>query len=326
MNVYKNFLLCLYLLTSGISLGQNSATIYVSDFTLNDENFIQGDTYRKLVEAVINEVQPNVQITERDEIYRVLQFVQKENNLYKDLNQENESLIRALEVDFILLGNFELSNLTRNVELQLEFIKVSESTGLLNINLPRLRFSEDEFESTLIFEVKLKALLSQYTLDDKLGVVNTNAIQAIQKDLQEKQSRIEELQEQITAVKDYGDVANTTVWSTEFYVPGSDQIIMETGEIVDLMSEVYKYDKENDVTELQKSDLALQNALKVIELKPRFPFSYAAAAHIYHHRNNEVYKVYAEEAVKIFEYTTMINGHGPHHDEVLNQMRRLLKK
>jgi hypothetical protein len=71
-------------------------------------------------------------------------------------------------------------------------------------------------------------------------------------------------------------------------------------------------------------DAALTKARDAISAFPEFPFSYYALAFCLHKSGDVSWRSYADQAIKIFETTTQINGHQDSHDQCLRVLRELV--
>jgi predicted ATP-grasp superfamily ATP-dependent carboligase len=130
--------------------------------------------------------------------------------------------------------------------------------------------------------------------------------------------------EEIVAVRDFSDIAKKNVYGGEFTYPNSGNTVLETGPIIENMFKVFKHINGNP--DLVFSDESLNAAKYVIEIEPRFPFSYYAVARILRHRKDKEWKDYAEQAIAILEKTTKIKKHSDHHRQVLEQLNGFLSE
>lgn len=91
------------------------------------------------------------------------------------------------------------------------------------------------------------------------------------------------------------------------------------------MKNVFTFSKETNQHSLNYSDAALKSALKVIEIEPRFPFSYYAVSYIYFQQKNKNWIQYAKKAVSILEYTNKIQGCNEVHSVCLAKLNSFIK-
>lgn len=76
--------------------------------------------------------------------------------------------------------------------------------------------------------------------------------------------------------------------------------------------------------EFRRDEQAEAVYLSVIEEHPKFPFTYYLYATCLHDRGAGGWREYAEEARRILELTTLVDGHHGQHDETLQKVEALL--
>lgn len=299
--------------------------IYCKDFTLNDSIFDKGDDYRKVFESLLQSLDSPPLLIERDKIDEVIEVMQEEKNLRLDFNQKDATLLKVMEVDYLLFGNFNISSLTGIVEFQSECIKISGENSFLNIVFPTIRFTENEFISSKIFELRVKSMLNEFAFTNKLGVVPADALNELEVSIAEKDKKIKELEIRTTALIEYSDMSKLNIYGSTFYIPGKKgSTIIQDGPIISQMSKVFRYEGGNQ--ELNLTEDALNSAFKVIDIEPRFPFSYYAIAQILRGRGDKKWISYAYKAKEIFGYTTMIKGCSDHHIQCLSIVNKQLEE
>ena len=299
---------------------QNQVSIYCRDFTLNDSTFKKGNDYRKVYESVLLRLESPPVLVERDKVDEVFEVIQDEKNLKTDFNQEDAKLFKILEVDYLIFADFVVSPLTGHVEFLSECVRIDKENTLLNIVFPPIRFSEKEFSSSIIFELRVKELLSKYSFTEDLGVVSSNALKDLQNSLAKKDIQINELETKMKAITDYSDIAELNMFGATFYMPGGGSLITQSNNLITEMSKVFKFEKEEQRISLIQTNEALDAAKKAIQIEPRFPFSYYAVAFILKGKGEENWVEYADKAINIYNYTTILKGCNSYHPQFKNKL------
>lgn len=151
---------------------------------------------------------------------------------------------------------------------------------------------------------------------------NTSMLSRIdnyQATIEERNKKILELESEVNHVKEFGYYANLDMYGRPVaYANG----LTYKSELTDLMSKVlFSKDGKTHV----KRDLANLKFLdEVIAKYPNFPFGYYVKSDILKFADDILWKVTANQAIKIFEITTTIEGHNKMHDEALKVLRNEL--
>ena len=127
-------------------------------------------------------------------------------------------------------------------------------------------------------------------------------------------NELKNLNNQLYNVQKYGEIstwnlAGSKSISKDYCLP--DKLTGWTDGYVE--DEIIRYD-----------DDAIAHYLTIMKLYPDYPFSYYLLAEAYRLRGDVIWESYAEKGIRILEITTSILGHAPNHDEVLNNLRKML--
>ncbi len=133
--------------------------------------------------------------------------------------------------------------------------------------------------------------------------------------------RIQELELSLIAVRDYSEVAGLNPTGSHFS-PGG--VLKYTSPLTQLLEGTIIVS--NGRLKFKTGKEVEENLLQVIEKFPRFPFAYYGMAYSLSQRGDPSWRLYALKAEGILEKTTTISGHKPSHDEVLKELREVLKK
>ena len=123
--------------------------------------------------------------------------------------------------------------------------------------------------------------------------------------------------ELLIALRDYSYVARLDFTGRELTSPGSG--LEENTPIIKLLEGTY--DIQGNCGVPNCDEVALTKCQEVIQIEPKFPFSYYAIAVCLFQKGDDSWRDYADKALEIFHYATMIAGHHPNH----NQAQRVLK-
>ena len=178
----------------------------------------------------------------------------------------------------------------------------SNNIKLINQNTFLLNSNADVSEAN-------KNLLSQK--NDMLG-----KIQKYQQDIDERNKRIESLENQVHVIKAYGYYATLDVHGRNF-IPGNG--IEFSSDLSNRMEKILT--EVNGKTFVKNGNSVLPEIDVVIEKYPNFPFGYWAKYNLLKTKGDRNWREFAKKAANIFEITTSINGHNSMHDEALKAVK-----
>ena len=148
------------------------------------------------------------------------------------------------------------------------------------------------------------------------------ALREISAEIQALRRRTSELEHELKGVKRYSGVAQLNIFGLKGEAGAG---LKETSALSRILEEAYVR-KENggQVKFLARCDDEGTAAFhKAVETNPDFPFSYWGLAFCAESFGDVEWRSYAARGMSIFEHTTQIAGHHPHHDEALQQLRNL---
>lgn len=138
-----------------------------------------------------------------------------------------------------------------------------------------------------------------------------------------KGQRIDDLESQLVAVRDYSADAHLDALGNP---PGGgvgSDIKMNT-ELINLLLDTYSV-KGTQIF-MKRDALSEERYRTVVEKYPKFPFGHYYLALCLRDRHDEGWRLHARRAVEILQITTQINGHNENHDEVLKKLSSWLEK
>jgi|GEM_PF-6093696 hypothetical protein len=144
-------------------------------------------------------------------------------------------------------------------------------------------------------------------------------IDKYQNDLEVKNEKIIDLQNQVTNIKDYSYYALMNAYGQDI-TPGYG--ISYSSDLSDKMKKIlYEFKGATYV----KNDMSILPLIdEVINEYPRFPFGYCAKFNLLSSHNDKTWKIYAVKALEIFKITTTLEGHSPAHDEAKKALLEIL--
>lgn len=306
-----------------IIYGQNSINLLITDFTLNDKDFIHKEQLRNTFENTSHNPKYPFRIVDRENLNLIATTIQEERNLMIDFNQKEMDSLVIANVHYVVKGNLTNSYGDKNYYLNLLFIKVSkeETTARLrmSIKIPHSRLLDYE-HLAILMEMELDSFVKSFfpmfsssldisrakTITEKL-IYQDSMLEEYGKSLIEKEKKIQNIETRAI----YEPISKLNIFGSErpitTGVPGSEiELYWRMMEILDRQNMPYpKMDKE---TEMLVDD--------VIELFPKYPFSYFFKAY-YEKQRNEDWQENAGKAIYILELTTSYDNHKSEHDEVL---------
>jgi len=342
---------------------QNPIGVVCTDITINNQNREVGSEFRRSLESVLSSLKDPPIVIDRDKIQDLIEKVQEEINLNKDLNSTEVHNLNAAQVDYVMYGNFVRRLTNVNYDLQLECIKISGDNAFSKISFPILSFSEEELDNTQIFRKKLFEMLNNFSFSSDFGIVQNALLFKINKRLDEKDNQIRQLdsvyeilkvneQQQTSALNNI----STTTNKLEDQIVQKDEEIsnlnleisgmkdyshiatlnlfgldkmygsMFTGwktELYNLMSSVVL--RKADHFEFKYDDSSINVLDTVIKKYPKFPFGYYGMCEALLKRNDPNWKEFARKSLSILKITTSIDGHKPEHDQVFKALTAWLK-
>lgn len=179
--------------TLSLCTAQNSKNVLCLDFTLNGEKFSRGKELRRVFEGVLSNIDNPPVIVEREKLALIIGKIQEEQNLASDFSNEVISNLRVSQVDYVLLGSFTKIMTSETYDFRFEFVRISGTNISSKTVSSIIRFTEAELASSFNFEQKMVASLSRYSFVGGFGVIGSEEYKDFQKQLDEKDRRIDEL-------------------------------------------------------------------------------------------------------------------------------------
>lgn len=225
--------------------GQNSINTLCLDFTLNGEAFSRGKDFRQVFEGVLADISNPPTLVEREKIFSILEKIQEEQNIQKDISGNNISALRAAQVDYLLFGSFSKVLTSETYDFRFEFVRISGATALTKISSPTIRFSEKEMYDSFDFEQKVMSILSKFSFAVGFGIIGSDQYRDIQKQLDEKERKIDGLKAMLVAQNAKEDSINKLKHTIPDFagrlIVRNDSIIMQ---IMPLSNVPFRYDFE----------------------------------------------------------------------------------
>lgn len=125
----------------------------------------------------------------------------------------------------------------------------------------------------------------------------------------------------VAALRDYSDMAELDFTGSPYSYGG---VIRYDSELTRLIDGTYTIT--NGRCHIIEGNTSEERFRSVIEKYPRFPFAYYGLAFCLSRRGDPSWRDYANQAASILEKTTIISGHKSNHDEILKELREILKK
>ncbi len=359
----KILFLTFTLLVSLTITGQKRIGLLCTNFKVNNDLRLDGESYRKSLESVLSNLKNPPLIIDRDNIPELLIRIQEEANLNKDLKTAIP-VLKAANVDYIMYSNFDKKVVYDFYDLQMEIVKISGDNTFSKKIFPILRFSEKELANTDTFRNKLNKLLNTYAFTDDFGIIENEQLEKIYKRLDEKDIEIDSLKTGIKNIKDEINEKGKTISSLGEVLS---RIQIENGqkeheikrlnnevseirdysniaeldlfglkqrfddrdfggwhtELYDMMRQVIS--NKNNSIQFNPSDSAIAILESIIQKYPKFPFSYWAKATILLKRNNADWLKNAQQAMKILAITITIEGHKKEHDMAFKVLEKMFE-
>ena len=159
------------------------------------------------------------------------------------------------------------------------------------------------------------------------NLTEQEALSNINTEVRTLRRRTSKLERELDGVKRYGNVAELNAFGLSGRIRAGSGL-KETSSISQALEGAYiRKEDGRQVRYLPDcNDAGIAAFRKTAEINPDFPFSHWALALCAAKAGDKEWRKYAERAVTILEHTTQIAGHHGHHDNVLEQLRKLLAR
>ena len=157
------------------------------------------------------------------------------------------------------------------------------------------------------------------------GLTEQEALSEISTEVRTLREKTSELERELEGVKRYSNVAELNAFGLSGKIRAGSGL-KETSVISLTLEGAYdRKEVEGQARFFPRCDnKGIAAFRKATEVNSDFPFSYWALAICAEDAGDERWRTYADGAVKILKHTTQIAGHHGHHDEALNELKKLL--
>ena len=162
------------------------------------------------------------------------------------------------------------------------------------------------------------------TNKDLIGQNNEmlNKIAKYQSDIETRNLKIQELEKEVSNVKQYSYYADYSIYGSNFNTKGTGGIKINS-DLIERMSPLLTEQKDGmTYVIVKKENLPLVN--EVIKKYPNFPFGYYVKFELLKAYNDDEWIDVAKKAIEIFDVTTTIQSHHISHDEVLSILKKAI--
>ena len=133
---------------------------------------------------------------------------------------------------------------------------------------------------------------------------------------------VNNLETNLTAIQEYTSVAHLDARGYSALFEAGEGITLNSP-LIETLKDTYTINDDGTYT-FNINEEVEGIYLSVVEERPKFPFTQFFYALCLYDRGSTDWRPYAEEAKRIFELTTLIDGHHYHHDEFLDKTNTLL--
>ena len=169
------------------------------------------------------------------------------------------------------------------------------------------------------------ATLVKLAREEDPTLTEQEALREVSAEIHTLRGRTSELERELEGVKRYSSVARLNMFGLKGEAGAG---LKETSALSRLLEDAYvRKEDGGQVKFLARCDEKGTAAFhKAVETNPDFPFSYWGLALCAESFGHVEWGTHAAQGMTIFEHTTQIAGHHPHHDEALRQLRDLSAK
>lgn len=304
---------------------EQSYNVLCRKFTYNGNEKCDGCRKLKtLFETALSNPKYKLNLVEREDLDKVFETINEENNLAKDLSNEQRKKLELAKVDYLILGNLE-PELPSGYELDIKFVNVSEKYFTTKLPLV-IHFTEQDYSN----DSRLIKIFEDQTdsfVNSRLGLFvarnSGDSARAISQLVKEMKLRDSIKEQEILDIKNYANIARLDEYGVEMHYVGG--IGGPRPELLGLMEKVWER-RSDGGSYVRISDESFAAINTAIEKYPKFPFSYyAKAAYLISTGNRDMGMLFAQKAYRILKITTSIEGHKPVHDAVLISVKQMLQ-
>jgi hypothetical protein len=184
---------------------QNATNILCTDITMNDGTFYDGKIFTKGFESILSNLEMPPRIVDRKNLSSVLEKIQEDKNLFKDLKVEYIDSLKIAKIDYLVYANFSKSKASETYTFQSECVKISGDNALSKIVFPSLNFTEKDLVNTTVFENRIREMLKKYSFTKELGIIDYNLSLKNKNQFDEKDKEIRDLKQQVTSIRQEKD-------------------------------------------------------------------------------------------------------------------------
>lgn len=187
--------------------GQGSINVLCIDFSLNTKKYTRGKEFRKVFEGVLANIANPPVIVEREKIADILEKIQEEQNLAKDLSSKQINSLNTANIDYLIYGYFTKVQTSETYDFQFEFVKISGLYSLSKNISSIIRFTEEHLSNSIEFENKVREELNKYSFINGIGLLGSEQNEFIKKQF-ERDKKISVLENSIANSKKQIDSIN----------------------------------------------------------------------------------------------------------------------
>lgn len=172
---------------------QKSINIACTDFTFNDKKSIDGKNTTDIFESALMQSTPLIRLLERKKLDYILSKIDEEKKLAYDFGEQTKKDLILAGVDYVVTGNIFMPFGYDTAALNIQFTKISGKDVTTKFIIS-ISINKEELYNPSKLKNEIIENLKKTPFVDKLGLIEKDQIEEINKQLDEKDKRIQELE------------------------------------------------------------------------------------------------------------------------------------
>lgn len=174
---------------------QKAINVACTDFTFNDKKSIDGRNTTDIFESALIQSTPLIKLLERKKLDYIISKIDEEKKLAYDFGEETKKSLILAGIDYVVTGNIFMPFGYDTATVYIQFTKISGKDVTTKFIIP-ISVNRDELYNPSKLKNEIIENLKKVPFVEKLGLIEKDQIEEINKQLDEKDKRIEELEAQ----------------------------------------------------------------------------------------------------------------------------------
>lgn len=172
---------------------QKNISVACTDFTFNSKKNNDGKNITYIFESALTKSNTLIKVLERKNLDYVLSKAEEEKNLANDFGEKTIKGLVLAGVDYAVSGNILISSGIDTATMCICFTKIS-GKDVTTKHTISIFVNKEDLNNFAFLETKIIEKLKEIPFDEKLGLIEKDQMEEINKQFKEKDERIKELE------------------------------------------------------------------------------------------------------------------------------------